>query len=284
MTQQPGRSGGEGCSRHPDRQSFVLCQRCARTVCPACQTPAPVGVICPDCLRAAAPARARRAGVLRGAALSSAPVSYGIIALTVAVFLAQLLLGLVLSGRDPVAGLLLFNSRFLEGVGAAGFQPWRMLTASLVHGGFLHLLFNMLTLWIFGRALEEVYGPRRLLAVWIVSVLGSSLAVLLLSPGVSVVGASGGVFGLMGAYFTVMRRARMDTRTLVILIGLNLAAGFLLPGISWQAHVGGLLTGAACGALLHRDLARPGGFGPFAWLTLALGALLAGAAVFFGLR
>lgn len=275
MSLPAGQARSSHCYRHPDRQSFVLCQRCARTVCPACQTAAPVGVICPECMAQARAAMPRRRHPLATRLLASgAPVTYAIIGVTAVVYLAQFLLSLVLGGQDLVQYFLLFNSAFIAEADRYGFEPWRAFTVSLVHGGLLHLLFNMLSLWIFGRALEQVYGAWRFLVTWVVSVLGGSLAVVILSPEVSVVGASGGVFGLLGAYFTVMRKAQMQTRTLLILIGLNLAGGFLLPGISWQAHVGGLLAGLACGALMLQDVPRAARFGSFAWGGVVLGGVI----------
>ncbi|WP_431813579.1 rhomboid family intramembrane serine protease [Kocuria sp. cx-455] len=126
-------------------------------------------------------------------------------------------------------------------------QPWRMLTSGFVHSmpSPVHLLLNMYTLYLFGRMLEPLLGTWRMVVLFVLSVLGGSLGVLLLGqPNVLVIGASGGVFGLFGAVFIFMRHFKRSITPIVVLIGINLAFGFLVGGIAWQAHVGGLIVGA----------------------------------------
>lgn len=237
------------CYRHPDRQSFVLCQRCGRTICGECQTPAPVGVICPECMReqrASAP-RTKPAVLtrVRSAAGRGAPVvTYSIIGITLAVYLLQLIPGLAITDRLLYAGVysLPFN-----------FEPWRMITSMLVHSTALifHVALNMYTLWIFGQLLENVLGRWRFLALYLISGLGGSVAVLWLSdPRTGVVGASGAIFGLMGAFLVIQRRLGGNATQLLILVGINLVIGFV-PGfnIAWQAHLGGLIVGALIGLI-----------------------------------
>lgn len=248
---------GDVCYRHRDRPSFVLCQRCGRTICPECQVQAPVGVLCPECVQQARRAQAARGGgqlqrLRRRFASQPAPVTYGIIALTALVYLLQFVFGGV-----PET-LLLFNAAYLADLPGLGLQPWRILTVTLVHGSLLHVAFNMLTLWLFGRVLEEAFGHLRFLALWLTSAIGGSLAVTLLSPESSVIGASGAVFGLFSAYFVIMRQARMNTTSLLVLIGINVVMGFVNSGVSWEAHLGGLAFGFAAGALLAWDLRRRG--------------------------
>lgn len=125
-------------------------------------------------------------------------------------------------------------------------EPWRMLTSGFVHSmpSPIHLLLNMYTLYLFGRMLEPLLGAWRMLVLFILSVLGGSLGVLLLGqPNVLVIGASGGVFGLFGALFIFMRHFKRSITPIVVLIVINLAFGFLVGGIAWQAHVGGLIVG-----------------------------------------
>ena len=121
-----------------------------------------------------------------------------------------------------------------------------MLTAIFLHGSIFHILVNMYSLFIFGSVMERLLGRWRFLALFLVSGFGGSVAVLWLAPGSAVVGASGAIFGLLGAFFVIQRRLGGNNIQLLIVIALNLVIGFL-PGlnISWQAHVGGLVAGAA---------------------------------------
>ena len=144
----------------------------------------------------------------------------------------------------------------------APFEPWRMLTSALIHQpiaipyqivGITHLLFNMVALTMFGRPLEGVIGARRLVAIYVLGALGGSVAVLyaafvgLIGATTAVYGASGAVFAVLGAVAVVQRRLGVDVRALLVLIGINLALGFVITGIAWQAHVGGLIVGGISG-------------------------------------
>ncbi|MFE1646266.1 rhomboid family intramembrane serine protease [Microbacterium sp. P01] len=254
------------CYRHPDRQSFVLCQRCLRTICPECQTQAAVGVICPECLveqqKSRTPAqvkaqrRWRRSGASALAVSDSRPlVTYAIIALTALVYVTQIIPG------SPVQDWLAFNSAYLVPSLPYGFQPWRLLTVLLVHGSFLHVGLNMLALFMIGRSLEPLLGRWRFLSLYLISGLGGSVAVALLDPGQWVVGASGAIFGLFGALLVIGRHIGANVTGIAILIGINFAFPFiqgLMAGsmaavqISWQAHLGGLVVGAALGLVFAR--------------------------------
>jgi membrane associated rhomboid family serine protease len=138
------------------------------------------------------------------------------------------------------------------------FEPWRMLTSAFLHsqGFILHIVLNMYTLWIFGQALEPLLGRIRFLAVYLLSAIGGSLGYLLLTPilpesgPVGLVGASGAIFGLFGAMLVVQRHRGGDTRQLWVLIAINGVIGFMVPQIAWQAHLGGLVTGALCAAVI----------------------------------
>ena len=144
------------------------------------------------------------------------------------------------------------------------FEPWRMLTSALLHQpisipgsviGITHIAFNMIALVSFGRPLERVIGAPRLVVIYVLGALGGSVGVLyasffgLISVGTAVFGASGAVFAVLGAVAVVQRRLGIDVRSLVVLIAINLALGFVVTGIAWQAHVGGLIVGAATGWL-----------------------------------
>ncbi len=262
------------CYRHPDRQSFVLCQRCGRTICPACQTPAAVGVHCPDCIRearASAPrarSSSRIARVFRPGS-SSPAVTWTIAAITVLVFVGQLIGQW--SGADYVSGYLEYFPPLTP------VMPWTMLTYALVHGGLLHILFNLYALLVVGPILELALGRWRFLALYVLAAFGGAVAVLWLSPGTPVMGASGAVFGLFAALVIVQRGLGSSPTGLIIVIGLNLLIGFL-PGfnVSWQAHVGGLVVGAVIAAAYRatRHRARRGAqIGLLALVAVVLVAL-----------
>jgi membrane associated rhomboid family serine protease len=160
-------------------------------------------------------------------------------AISIAVWLLQL---------SPVGPLVEFQ--FAYRPSATTIAPWQMLTAAFLHGSWLHLLFNMFTLYIFGQVLEPMLGRARFLALYLVAAFGGSVAVLLFSdPFTPVVGASGAIYGLMGAYFVLLRSVGERAGQLTGLIAINLIFSFLSPGISWQAHIGGLAIGAAVAAI-----------------------------------
>jgi membrane associated rhomboid family serine protease len=226
------------CYRHPDRRSFVLCQRCGRTICPQCQTQAAVGVHCPECVKEGRASVGRRPSTLRGAVRSTKDqpvVTWSIIGLCAVIFVLQLL------PNSPVTDALLYYAPYTYA------QPWRMITALFVHSptSFLHILFNMYSLFVIGPILERMLGRIRFLALYLLSGLGGSVAVLLIAPGAPVVGASGAIFGLLGAFFVIQRKLGGNTLQVLIVIGLNLVIGFIVPGVAWQAHLGGLIVGAA---------------------------------------
>lgn len=250
------------CYRHPGRQSFVLCQRCMRTICAECQTPAAVGVICPECMKeqrkseSPAQRRARRQWGMRGRAGSAVAiggtpiVTAVIIAVTVFVGLLQLIPGF---GEQVTRALWFYTPYVMPQLTGFPFEPWRLLTAALVHGSVWHLGLNMLALWMIGRSLEPMLGRARYLTLYLISTLGGSVAVAMLSPLTPVIGASGAVFGLMGALFVIGRHLGANVTGIVVILGINLVLGFL-PGarISWQAHVGGLVIGALVAFIFAR--------------------------------
>jgi membrane associated rhomboid family serine protease len=140
-------------------------------------------------------------------------------------------------------------------------EPWRMITAGFVHSpdNFWHILLNAYSIYIFGRVIEPMLGPVRFLVLYLVSIFGGSAMVLWLGePVVPVVGASGAFFGLMGAYLVMLRAIGDNSGLLVGLIAVNLAFGFLVPGISWQGHLGGLLAGMAVTGVYARTRYKSG--------------------------
>lgn len=153
-------------------------------------------------------------------------------------------------------------------------EPWRMVTALFVHSerSPFHILFNGYSLWVLGMFLERLLGSGRFLALFFTAGLGGSLAVLWLAPTQAVIGASGAIFGLFGALLVIQRTFGGTNPQLVIVLVLNLILGFVVPGISWQAHVGGLVVGILLGWLIvkDREAAKPQG------MVRLYGAVLAG--------
>lgn len=245
------------CPRHPDRVAYVRCQRCDRPACPECQRPAAVGVLCVDCAREMERQQRQTAPrtTLGGATSSGRPlVTYTIIGLCVLAYLGQTV------APGVVENLLMFAPfRALA-------MPWTFLTSGFLHGSLMHLAFNMYALWVVGQYLERAMGPWRYLAVYLVSILAGHTAVLLLTDPMTTswvggtVGASGGVFGLFGSMFVINRRMGAESGQIIVLIVLNLLITFMVPGISWQGHLGGLIVGTATTAALFatRPKASPG--------------------------
>ena len=171
---------------------------------------------------------------------SPARVTLGLVLLNLAIWVLQILPGATLTNQLAFVPLSVYS------------EPWRMITAGFAHSQSnpLHVLLNMYSLYIFGSVLEPMLGRVRFLAVWLLSIFGGSVAVMYLNtPDTWVLGASSGVFGLMAAYFVVLRAVGQNSRGLMGLIAINLAFGFLMPGVSWQAHLGGLLAGGALTAV-----------------------------------
>ena len=242
------------CYRHPDRQSFVLCQRCLRTICPECQTPLPVGVICPECLaeqqkqhKANVTRMPRRRPLARAAASGTPVVTYTLMGASICFYL----LGLIPGGFGNVVQVwLAFNGQL------AYTQPWRLVTVTLVHASVWHIALNMLALWALGRSLEPLLGRWRFLALYLLSAVGGSVLTALLAPTTWVVGASGAVWGLLGAMFVIGRHIGANVTAIAVLLGLNLLITFLPgSGIAWQAHIGGGLVGALVGFIFARTRA-----------------------------
>jgi membrane associated rhomboid family serine protease len=167
--------------------------------------------------------------------------------------------GLIWLGQISPLGYLFTNQFFFAPL-FAPFEPWRMLTSGFVHdwSGPWHILLNSYAIWIFGRQLEPMLGALRFLLLYLTSIIGGSVAVLWLSdPAVPVVGASGALFGLMGAYFIILRSLGGNPSQIFALIAINFSMGFFVSGISWEGHLGGLVTGLMV-ALVYSSNRKPG--------------------------
>jgi membrane associated rhomboid family serine protease len=241
------------CPRHPDREAYVRCQRCGRPTCPECQRPAAVGIQCVDCVREGAKTVRQARTVFGGAVTDGRPrATMWIIGICAAVYLVQY-----------VRPSLTQQIAFIPAYGTS--EPWRFLTSAFAHGGLAHIAFNMYALWIMGTYLEPMLGRVRFVAVYLLSAFGGSVVYLLLAapqtvpealrdgPGMwwtPAVGASGAVFGLFGAFLVLQRRLGRSAAGMWVLIAINGVIGFVIPGIAWQAHLGGLLTGAAAAGVI----------------------------------
>lgn len=251
-----------GCYRHPDREAGVRCTRCERPICPECMVSASVGFQCPDCVRGGsgtghAPA-ANQPRTLAGGAVASDPrlVTKVLIGLNLALYLVQVAVGDAFTNSFD-----LFGRAWLSGEvqGVAEGQWYRMVTSMFLHGGVMHILFNMVSLWWIGGPLEAALGRARYITLYFVSGLaGSALSYLLAGPQQPSLGASGAIFGLFGATAVLMRRLNYDMRPVIGLLVVNLIISFS-PGfnIAWQAHVGGLIGGVVVGyAMVHAPRER----------------------------
>jgi membrane associated rhomboid family serine protease len=232
------------CYRHPSRETGVSCSNCGRPICPDCMTTTPVGMRCPECAR-------QTTKVKRMRDMGTGPqVTIALIAINVIAFLAEgggLSLNGEASGSLLTKGALLGSSEdpHLIGQGVAHGQYWRIVTGGFLHANLLHIGFNMWVLYYLGSMLEPALGRLKFGLVYAVSLLAGSLGALLVSPHTITVGASGAVFGLMGAAAVEMRARQIPIMQSGVgtLILINLVISFTLPGISWGGHVGGLIGG-----------------------------------------
>jgi hypothetical protein len=132
-------------------------------------------------------------------------------------------------------------------------EYWRLFTVALVHGGLTHLFFNMFSLLVLGNPVEASLGKARFLVIFLVSLLTGSLASIYLNSGPHVsVGASGAIFGLFGAFIAMRKIISEGVRDIYVIVGLNFALGFILGGVDWRAHLGGLVGGYLTTAVLLR--------------------------------
>lgn len=266
------------CLRHRDRVTYTRCQRCERPACPQCQVPAAVGFQCVDCV-----AEQRRSGPVARTSLGARiegrrpVVTYTALVVLVLLFLAQQV-------PAGVTGTLAFVPVLSQA------EPWRFLTVGLVHGSVLHIGLNGFVLWQVGREAEAVMGRWRYITVLVLTTLAGSVAILWLTPAVvdgsvgpgwqsPTVGISGAVFGLFGAFLAIEAANRRPIGRQFVTILIFALLGVVVPGISWQGHVGGLIAGVLAGAVLaraprtNRTAWQVGGLAAVALLLVALTVL-----------
>lgn len=270
LPDEPARSQAEGgpalpgCYRHPQRETGIACARCGRPICPQCMVSASVGFQCPECVggggRQARPATTRFGGQ---------PVGDGALVTKILIGINLLVFVLTQYVRPELQlqlGMYSVPSRFgfpAHGV-AAGTDEWyRLVTAVFVHGGVFHVGMNMVSLWVLGPQLEQVLGRLRYLALYVVSgVVGNAFAYLVTGATLYSVGASGAIFGLLGATAVLFRASRVPLGPVIALLVFNLVITFSVPLIDWRAHVGGLVAGTVTGVGLmyapraHRNLVQ----------------------------
>lgn len=291
------------CYRHPDRETWVRCQRCERPICPDCMVPAAVGHQCPECVKQGRKeTRSGRTAYGGEQVRNPQLTTFGLIALNVAVWL-----GVLASGGDNGSLLqrlaLLPSGRCEEGNGyfpgvgdsglcsAAGHHwvpgvsdgaVWQVLTSAFTHVEIWHIGFNMVALFFLGPMLEVLVGRARFLAIYLVSALtGSALVMLAAGEQTQTLGASGAIFGLMGALLVVGWRIGANLQQIGTWLVLNLVFTFYAgASISWQGHIGGLLGGAAAAAVVV--LAPRQNRSVFQWAGLAAVAVVA--VVLIGVR
>jgi membrane associated rhomboid family serine protease len=255
-------TGAPACYRHPDREALLRCSRCERPICSDDAIEAPVGYQCPECAAGGQPVRHLRE------LMPSPQVTKVLLGIVVVVFLAT---QADQQGVFATFGLI----PVLVGQG----QWWLLVTSAFLHAGLMHVAFNGFLLWRLGEMLEPVLGHLRFGALYLAGLAGGGLGVVGLAwltaftplasipllgfvfatgPASVTVGASGAVFGLMGAAMAGMRARGVDPwRTDVgSLVLLNLVITFLIPGISVGGHLGGLLAGFVAGKVLFVDAGR----------------------------
>jgi membrane associated rhomboid family serine protease len=241
------------CYRHPDRETLLSCSQCERPICTSCMNPAPVGIRCPECAgktRSAAD-QVQRGRSFRGISAGGRQftVTLTLIIINVLVFVAEFA-----QSRSIDIGVkssVLIRGG-LYGPAVADGETWRIVTSAFIHESVLHVAFNLWVLWAVGVAFESYVGSRRMVLVYGISLLWASAGALLVSPGVLTIGASGAIFGVMGALVVMFRQRGVAVMQsgLGVLIGLNLVFTLTVPGVSIGGHIGGLVGGILAGAVL----------------------------------
>lgn len=280
------------CYRHPDRVTGLSCSECGRPICTECMTMAPVGIRCPE--HSGRPQGVQR--VTRGVRRASfegvgTKVTRALIGLNVAVYVAELATGGGVNANHGTIyqdGALLANGvKFGDGlagvpggipfgnlVGVAHGDWWRLISAAFLHYGPFHLIMNMLALYWFGSLLEQRIGSGRFLALYIVSGLAGSAGALLWSPLTPTVGASGAIFGILGAGLVLeQQRDYVFGGSALGIIVINFILTFSISSISKGGHIGGLVGGivAALGLTrFGRGHAAYGRAGALGWATIIL--------------
>ena len=242
------------CYRHPNRQTGVSCSSCGRSICPDCMTPTSVGMRCPECSRDRTQVRTART-VRRPSGLLAVPGRYSmvyiLIAINVIVFVAEVATGTSLGGSSSAGTVFVKGALYGPYIHWYVFQPYRLFTSGFLHAGLLHIAFNMWFLYAVGPALEQGIGKVNFLAVYLAALFAGSFGALLFQPDSPTVGASGALFGLLGALAVIANRRGISIwqSGIGLTIVINIVFSLSIAGISIGAHLGGLVGGAICGWL-----------------------------------
>ena len=237
------------CYRHPGRETLVRCTQCDRPICPSCMRQAAVGFRCPECAGGKPTHKAWQGRKLR-APRGTMPATITLVALNALIFLFEVAQS---GGFSPtVAATPIIQDGAIFGPLIAEGEWYRLVTGAFLHSSLIHIGFNMLLLWWLGGSLERYVGTSRMLAIYFSAVLWGSAGALLLSADAVTIGASGGVYGLMGAVLVVQRQQGMALlRSFVgVLLILNLVFTFFASNISVGGHLGGLAGGVAAAWVL----------------------------------
>jgi membrane associated rhomboid family serine protease len=255
------------CYRHPSRETGVACSNCGRPICPDCMTTTAVGMRCPECAGQTTKVRTLRSSKNRGYEATLA-----LIAINVIVFFVEGSSALTLAGEADPSSTVMYHGLLFGPFIEVQHEYWRLLTSGFLHWDVIHIALNMYVLYWLGRLLEPAIGRTRFLSIYFTGLLAGSLGVLIVSPTRATAGASGAIFGLMGAAFAEAQRrgAEQVRNQLVLMIAINLALTLGISGISIGAHIGGLIGGGvATVAFQQADHRRLPALGYAACLALA---------------
>jgi membrane associated rhomboid family serine protease len=240
------------CYRHPNRETAVSCSNCGRPICPECMTPTPVGMRCPECSNQRTRVVRNPTGTPTGSGLLRVmPATIVLIAINVVVYLVEIAKGG--GGLGEIGIQTIYNTGGLWGPAVHELhQWWRIVTSGFVHVSIFHIGFNMLLLYFMGRLLEPAIGWLRFTVLYFACLIAGSFVALWFSPDTVSAGASGAIFGVLGATFIIARGRQMEqiASQIGFLIIFNLVFTFAESGISVGAHVGGLVAGVLCGLLI----------------------------------
>src|SRR5271155_1960986 len=237
------------CYRHPSRETAVSCSNCGRPICPDCMTTTPVGMRCPECSK-------QRTKVMSARAIAKVPrVTYALIAINVLVFLTEQ--GQFTLFGSEIHGTVIDEGFLSRAAIAEGNQYWRLISSAFLHENFLHIGFNMYLLYLLGMMLEPAIGSLRFFAIYFTALLAGAFGALFATASPTL-GASGAIFGLMGAAVVELRSRRISVMESGIggLILINLLLSFTLANISVGDHIGGLIGGALAALAIRTADAR----------------------------